>query len=233
MDSPERLDNSAGLVIEYLRRHPDFLREHPALLRELTVPHLPGPGVASLIERQVNMLRSHCRQLEQELDLRRTRAGLQRDMLQNAQAATLKLMTCEDLRSAWGVLRQSARRDHGADDARLFLFCDDYADGVPDGVRVMTRSANLKFLFIELINRNKPLCGSLQDEHIRILFQGASGHINSTLIVPLRQRGWEGLAALGSHERGRYGRGFELDLLQHLFSVAALRLDRIIGRAPA
>lgn len=97
----------------------------------------------------------------------------------------------------------------------------------------MPRSAKLRYMFIELINRNKPLCGSLQDEHIRMLFQAAAGHVNSTLIVPMRHPKWEGLIAMGSHERGRYGRGFELDMLQHLFAVVGARMDEVLSRPTA
>jgi hypothetical protein len=113
---------------------------------------------------------------------------------------------------------------------RLFVFSDQPDPDVGPGVKFLPRTAKLKHMFIELINRNKPLCGSLQDEHIRVLFQAAAGHVNSTVIVPLKYARWEGLAALGSQERGRYGRGFELDMIRFLFSIVGARLDRILAR---
>jgi uncharacterized protein YigA (DUF484 family) len=233
MDSPKRREQGAAVVVDYLKTHPDFFRDHPELLRELNIPHLPGTGVASLIERQVSMLRAQCSQLEQELEVRKTRAGLQREMLQNVQALTLRLIRCRDMGEACSAMVRLLRRDYAADEVRIFVFSDLPEPGPVNGVKFMPRNAKLKYMFIELLNRNRPLCGSLQDEHIRILFQGAAGHVSSTMIMPLRYERWEGLAAVGSQERGRYGRGFELEMLQHLFAVAGARFDQFLTRRAA
>ena len=233
MDSPKRLDYSEDLVVEYLKTHPDFFRDHTALLRELSIPHEVGTGVASLIERQVTMLRGHCSQLQHELDLKRTRAGIQRTMLQSVQGATLKVLRGKDVDAAYAVVARCLRQDYAADEFRVFVFRDDTQAASGDGIRFLPRSAKLKYLFIELLNRNKPLCGSLQDEHIRMLFQAADDHINSTLVLPLRHPDWEGLIAVGSRERGRYGRGFELDMIQHLLAVFGMCLDNLMREATA
>lgn len=233
MDSPKRLDNTASLVIDYLMSHPDFLRDNPAVLHELSVPHRVGEGVASLIERQVQMLRTHCARLQQELDLRRTRAGIQRSTLQNVHGTALKVLHCGDIGAIYNTVMRNLRREYAMDELRVFVYSDTVEAGAVEGVKFMPRSAKLRYMFIELINRNKPLCGSLQDEHIRMLFQGAAGHVNSTLIIPLRHAKWEGLIAIGSHERGRYGRGFELDMLQHLFAVVGARMDELINAPTA
>lgn len=225
MDSPKRLEHSAGLVAEYLRSHPDFFRDHPGLLRELAIPHEVAPGVASLIERQVTMLRGQCAQLQQELDLRRTRAGVQRTLLQGVLAAALKVQRSRGIEGAHGAVARCLRQDYAADELRVFVFREGASAGSVDAVRFLPRTAKLKYLFIELLNRNKPLCGSLQDEHIRLLFQAADDHVASTLVVPLRHADWEGLVAVGSREHGRYGRGFELDLVAHLLTVFGMRID--------
>ena len=233
MDSPKRIVNTADVVLEYLRSHPDFFREYPFLLRELSIPHVVGEGVTSLIERQVSMLRGHCTQLQQELDLRKTRAGMQRAMLQNLQTSTLRLLRCNTASEIHATTLKCIRRDYAVDEFRIFIFSDEVAAQPADGIKFLARTAKLKYLFVELMNRNKPLCGSLQDEHIRMLFQAAAGHVNSTLIIPLRHVKWEGLVALGSHERGRYSRGLELEMLQHLIVVLGIRLDQVITRPTA
>jgi uncharacterized protein YigA (DUF484 family) len=233
METQKKKDNPAALVVDYLKAHPDFFREYPDLLRSLDVPHLAGAGVASLIERQVASLKAHCAQLELELSQKKTRAGMQREMLQNVHALTLKLLRCEDVGSAYAAILSCLRRDYAVDELRMFVFSDAAEPAQLGGIKFMPRTAKLKYMFIELINRNKPLCGSLQDEHIRMLFQGAAGHVSSTLIIPLRHATWEGLVAIGSHERGRYGRGFELDMLQHLFAVVGARFAHFIDQAAA
>ncbi len=233
MDSPKRLDNSAELVAEYLRSHPDFFRDRTELLREISIPHDAGPGVASLIERQVTMLRGQCTQLQQELDLRQGRAALQRTLLQNVLAATLKVLRARTCEAAYGAITRCLRHDYAADEVRVYVFHDGETGAPGDGVRFMPRSAKLKYLFIELLNRNKPLCGSLQDEHIRLLFQAADDHVASTLVVPLRHPDWEGLVAVGSREHGRYGRGIELDLVVHLLAAFGARLDELMRAGTA
>ena len=233
MDSPKRLDYSEDLVVEYLKTHPDFFRDHPALLRELPIPHDVGAGVASLIERQVAQLRGHCAHLQQDLDLRRTRAGIQRTMLHGVQGAALKVLRGKDADAAYAAVARCLRQDYAADEFRVFVFRDETQAASGEGIRYLPRSAKLKYLFIELLNRNKPLCGSLQEEHIRMLFQAADDHVNSTLVVPLRHPDWEGLIAVGSREHGRYGRGFELDMIQHLLAVFGMRLDDLMRGATA
>lgn len=232
MDSPQKLDHSPDLVAEYLQSHPEFFRERPALLRELSIPHETGAGVASLIERQVQMLRGQCAQLQQELDLRRTRARVQRTLLQGVLGASLKVLRARRVETAHALVARCLREDYAADEFRVFVFRDGDAPGA-GGIRFLPRTAKLKYLFIELLNRNKPLCGSLQDEHIRLLFQAAEDHVASTLVVPLRHGDWEGLVAVGSREHGRYGRGFELDLITHLLAVFGMRLDELMRTGTA
>ncbi|MBI1731860.1 MAG: DUF484 family protein, partial [Gammaproteobacteria bacterium] len=158
-----------------------------------------------------------------------TRAGLQRTMLQSVQGATLKVLRARDLEAVYAAVARCLRQDYAADEFRVFVFRDDTQAASGDGIRFLPRSAKLKYLFIELLNRNKPLCGSLQDEHIRLLFQAADDHVNSTLVVPLRYPDWEGLIAVGSRDRGRYSRSFELDIIQHLFAVFGMRLDEFMA----
>jgi uncharacterized protein YigA (DUF484 family) len=97
----------------------------------------------------------------------------------------------------------------------------------------MARNAKLKYLFIELLNRGKPLCDSLQDEQVRLLFQAAAGHISSTILIPLRLADAEVLLAIGSQQRNRYSRGFELELLQFLCAMFGTWLERHFTRLTA
>ncbi|NIQ15196.1 MAG: DUF484 family protein, partial [Candidatus Dadabacteria bacterium] len=53
-------------------------------------------------------------------------------------------------------------------------------------------------MFTEIFHRNKPLCGSLQEEHIKTLFGNQENSINSTILIPLQQQKWQGLLVIGS-----------------------------------
>src|SRR5699024_1704250 len=59
------LDEAA--VVEYLQQHADFLQRHPDVLAEQAVSHDSG-AAASLIERQVGVLRDNNRQLQSRLN---------------------------------------------------------------------------------------------------------------------------------------------------------------------
>jgi len=54
-------------VVFYLDKHPDLLISHPDLLERLQIPHNTGPGMVSLIERQVEVLREKNRLQEERL----------------------------------------------------------------------------------------------------------------------------------------------------------------------
>jgi len=64
-------------------------------------------------------------------------------------------------------------------------------------------------MFTELLNRNKPLCSSLQTEQLQILFGNDTDKVNSNLLMRIKQSNWNGMFVLGSEERNQYGIGNE------------------------
>src|SRR3546814_17533275 len=54
-------------IVAYLKAHPDFLARHPDLLEAIELKHRSGSAV-SLIERQVELLRSKRQRTEGRLD---------------------------------------------------------------------------------------------------------------------------------------------------------------------
>jgi len=53
-------------------------------------------------------------------------------------------------------------------------------------------------MFSELFYRGQPLCGSLQEEHLKALFGANSKIIKSTVLLPFAGDGWQELLVLGS-----------------------------------
>ena len=228
MNSPSSLKRGAGMVIEYLQTHPEFLRDNPALLRELCLPHELPSGVSSLLERQVALLRTDCASLRQELDHRELRAGRQLTVLQNVLGCAMKLLRAERLELLSGTVRNCLRHDFSAT-LRTFVFADAYTHLGADGYRFLSGSCEVRRMFVEVMNRNKPLTGSLQAEHLDLLFGPAAKGVRSSLLVPLKQSRWDGLVAIGSSEHGRLGAGQERELLVYLFQVFGVRLDQLLG----
>ena len=233
LESRTKLQDIEGLVADYLQRHPDFFLRYPDLLLDLEIPHVPGPNVASLVERQVSQLRRKIQRLQHELDEREVRTARERVLMEGLQRTLTRLLVMPDPVRGYQLLAKFLKSDFAADELRVFVFRDDAELQAVTGLKFMARNAKLKYLFIELLNRNKPLCGSLQEEHVRLLFQAAAGHVSSTILIPLRLSDAEVLVAIGSQERNCYGRGFELELLQFLFAMFGTWLEKVLNRPTA
>ena len=222
-------------VVDYLRAHPDFFTHHPDLLMDLSVPHALGFGAVSLIERQVGLLRRQNRDLRIRLTEEEARDKRQQILIRRIHDLSLRILKADHPRSIYVLLRDYLVQEYHAKRIGLYLF--GFPASIPsfEGLRFFAADAKLKFMFAAILEHDEPLCDSLQDEHIKALFQENIGTIHSTVLVPLGRRGWDGLLALGSSEWGRYRHGLPLDLLVFVAGLFSIRLDAWLqqGRAGA
>ena len=63
----DEIGSIEDIVTEFLRQNPNFLEQEPGLLKDLELSHASG-SAASLIEKQVQYLRSQNEGLEQRLN---------------------------------------------------------------------------------------------------------------------------------------------------------------------
>ena len=228
MEKLQKDDAIRQVVIDYLTGHPDFLRDHPDLLARLELPHPRGTGVISLIERQISVLRNQLQQLQQRLAMHQRQQERRQTVFSEVYAATREIVAMRRLQDIYLAVSTLFISRQYADHVRLYLFSDMHDAANQEGLIIMKRTASLKFFFIELLNRNLPLCGSLQEEHINALFRQDAAEINSTLLFPLAGLNCEGILALGSHRHGRYGQGDELEILRFLVLGIATAVERIL-----
>ena len=229
MDTLSQREDITEVIVNYLKNHPDFFREHAYLLRDLNIPHAAGRGVTSLIERQVALLRNQIKMLEQDGNTRDSKSRQERILATSAYSLAIEVLSGNSLDGLYRSLQRFLVKYGIADMFKLFIFSDHSLEySIPD-ITFLHRQANLKLMFIELINRHKPLCGSLQDEHIKLLFGKQSREIRSTLIIPLARSRWDGLFVLGSPTRGRYAYGNELDTLIFITNVVCHVLNGRLG----
>lgn len=219
MATLSKSEDITGVIIDYLKNHPDFFREHAYLLRDLNVPHEPGRGVSSLIERQVVLLRNQIKSLEQDVDARDIKNRQERCLATGAYSLTMELVSCKSIDGLYQILHRFLVKYDIADLLKLFFFSDQALEHVFPDITFLPRQVSLKMMFIELINRRKPLCGSLQEEHVKLLFGKQCGDVRSTLIIPLARPKWDGLFVLGKYTRGRYAYGNELDTLVFIANI--------------
>ena len=231
MDTLSKNEDITEVIVNYLKSHPDFFREHSWLLRELNVPHDTGKGkgVSSLIERQVVLLRNHIKAMEQESEARDAKYRQERILATGSYSLTMELLSRNSLDSLYHSMSRFLTKYGIADTFKIYIFADGILEhSVPD-ITFLQRQANLKLMFIELINRRKPLCGSLQEEHIKLLFGRHGDDTHSSLVIPMVHTEWDGLFVLGSRSPDRYAYGNELDTLIFITNIIGRKLTEWFG----
>jgi len=220
-DSPED-------IIKYLRNHPDFFVGHTDILSELNVPHGTTANIASLIEYQVAQLRQENANLNENLEKSEEDVLHQREFANEVHSLSLRLMQINSLETLNDLLSKSLKKLYHA---KRFLFlvfqkpdnCKDYSS-----IHFLEANSKLSFMFTELFHHNKPLCDSLQAEHIEALFQAKTESIHSTALIPVQQSGWLGLFVLGSKVQDQYSHGFEMDLLKYITMISSALVESIV-----
>lgn len=183
-------------VAEYLRTHPDFLQRNEDVLVALDIPHRPGPGAVSLIERQVATLRERNERLEHKLaELMRTARDNERV---GAQLLTLGrgLLEAESLDGVLALVRDTLLTEFAADEAVIVLI--DH-DGPADG-HFLAADDPIAQAFAGVLERGAAVCGRLTEEQQATLFGERADHIASAAVAPLRAGRVSGLIGLGSRE---------------------------------
>ncbi len=94
-------------VIAFLRAHPDFFTRHPALLKELELAQPPA-GTASLVHRQLRVLREHNQALVNEQTTWLTQAQENEHIYRVFSACHQALLSSDDLAELANTLNQQA-----------------------------------------------------------------------------------------------------------------------------
>jgi uncharacterized protein YigA (DUF484 family) len=231
------LPGSPEDIIEYLRSHPDFFVEHTDILSELNIPHdTPGQlastgNVASLIEHQVAQLRHENSSLNENLEKSEEDVAQQRKLAKATHDLSLQLMKVDSFEALNDLLSKNLRQHYQAEHFLFLVFKTPvYSEDCSD-IRFLEANSKLAFMFTELFHHNKPLCDSLQIEHIDALFgsKGEVASIRSTALIPVQQSDWHGLLVLGSKKQDQYCHGFEMDLLNYITMISAALIENIVS----
>ena len=209
-----------SVIANYLESHPDFFQRHANLLEKIQVPH--GAGTASLIERQVAVLREKSRDLETQLDgLIRTARGNEQ-IVTRLQRFTLELMRAEGIDDVIACCQEILRDDFNADYVTLRII------GGDDTMHfVSPDNATLKH-FDKLFKTKKPVCGRLKEEQSQFLFKKNADSVNSVALIPLMGAEKMGLLALGSSDESRFHPGMGTVFISHLGELISTSLSRYL-----
>lgn len=196
------------VIAKYLSTHPDFFQRHSDLLATIQVPH--GAGTASLIERQVAILREKSRDLEEQLNgLIRTARGNEQ-IVTRLQRFTLELMRADGIDDVIATCQEVLREDFNADFVTLKII------GGDDTMHYVEQANPHLKSFDSLFSSKRPVCGRLNDEQQSFLFAKNKDIVNSAALVPLCGAEKIGILALGSQDEGRFHPGMGTVFISHL-----------------
>ena len=220
-------DDKASLkdvVASYLRKHPDFFDQCPDVLETIEINHDSGEA-ASLIERQVEQLRSSNQDLNRQLKRLLQVASENEQLMARLHRLTLDLMTIDSRREFFTQLGNSLLNDFNADILQICLF--DQASAAEAGEDVMAIEADDPQLepFRAQLDKNCSVCGRLGESKLEFLFGSKARWVQSTALVPLGDKGSDGMMAIGSSDPSRFYPGMGTLFLDLLADVISTRLS--------
>ncbi|GEM_PF-2499011 len=221
VDPQEELNPDESSVARYLEQCPDFFVRHSELLETLSIPHHLGKKVRSLLEYQARLLQQRVQKLQQQQDSMQQDESQHRCLIQDLPRLIAELFDCATNFEILQVLEHFLRTDHDADWLRIF--CTPNSDYNPEKLRDLVYPLNpdLRGMFTLIFNNPKPLCGSLQHEHIAALFGSNVDEIHSTLLIPFEFENNEALLAIASKKWQGYTQSVKLDLLVSIVEIVS------------
>ncbi len=193
MSLVKNLSGTSEEIVEYLRNHPDFFVLHPELIPDLIIPHTTKENIASLIEYQVSRLRQQSADLQHNVHEMESGSAGDRKFTSSIHALSLDLLACTSPEKLYQCLRTGLKSYYSADRVLLLLFSKPDAPENRSGMHFMDTNSKSRFMFTGIFHRNKPLCGSLQEEHLLELFERDIDSIKSTVLLPMDHAHWQGL----------------------------------------
>jgi len=213
--------------------NPDFFNQHADVLPRLHIPHETG-GAISLIEKQVNVLRTKCSSLENSLrDLINVARENERLHLRMHRLIQ-DIISAESLHKLVTISRESLIANFNADDVRVFLTSS--AENTESLEKAFSRKAednhytlSSKDPVFDMFSKNfaesETFCGPLNDEQRALLCTGCETELASAAVIPLQFNGQLGLVVMGSADASRFDSGKGVMFLNQLGEVLSRRVQ--------
>jgi len=209
------------VVASYLRKHPDFLNNNPDVLEVLELSHQSGPAV-SMIERQVEQLRASNEDMSKQLKRLIQVASENEKLMSRLHALTLELMLIGSRKEFFTHLGNSLLNDFNADILQICLFDQETAALAGEDVRRIRADDPAVEPFRVLLEKDQTVCGRLNESKLNFLFGSKARWVQSTALIPLGEKGSDGMMAIGSSNPARFYPGMGtlfLDLLANVISA--------------
>ena len=215
------------VVAAYLRKHPDFLDDFPDILEELQLNHNSGVA-SSLIERQVEQLRQKNQELDRQLNRLIHVASENEDLMSRLHQLTLELMSIDSRKEFFTQLGNSLLNDFNADILQICLFDKTVASEAGEDVTYIQADDPAMEQFRSHLEKDHTVCGRLNESKLEFLFGTKARWVQSTALVPLGEKGDNGMMAIGSSDPARFYPGMGtlfLDLLANVISSSLVKRE--------
>ena len=221
-------------VAEFLARNLDFFNRHPRLLADMELHH-PANGTVSLVDRQVQLLRTRNDDLRQHLNEILANATDNDGTFAKTRTFTLALMDAEDLAALDATLAKHLVDGFDADHAICFV--RGWA-GVPDdpGDTAFTHLAGIaddgEPPLPRLFELDDPVCNACRPEDYAKLFETSEpGAPCSIAHIPIRAgnpaMGLDAALVIGAKDPHRFAPDMGKVFLFYIGDVLARTLARL------
>jgi uncharacterized protein YigA (DUF484 family) len=212
-----------NVVASYLSKHPDFFNDNPDLLKTMELNHQSGAAV-SLIERQVDQLRSSNEEMSRQLKRLIQVAAENEKLMSRLHGLTLELMMIGSIQAFFTHLGNSLLNDFNADILQICLFDQDTAELAGEDVMGISADDAAIEPFLPLLEKSQTVCGRLNESKLNFLFGTKARWVQSTVLIPLGKNGKHGMMAIGSSDPGRFYPGMGTLFLELLANVISATL---------
>ncbi|MBK1640649.1 hypothetical protein CKO12_01890 [Chromatium okenii] len=218
--APPEDPNFHNKVIAYLLKNPNFFERYPETLIALQVPHLVR-GAASLIERQVRVLRKELETERALLDHVIARAREYDALVNRLHGFSLKVIGTNDPVELCRVMNECLSREFHADAVVLKLFPLVLAEDAPADD---TKANAGHTLFHAFIKKEHAFCGALPEAQGTLLFGARNANIRTAALIPIHTDAAFGVLAIGSIDPERFHPDMATDLLDRLGEIVSQKL---------
>lgn len=219
----ESMEISEEEVVAYLEQHPEFLLKREGLLKRLHIPHNPGGGAASLIERQVELLRASNRDMEDRLAILVNNARINEELAEKLHRYGLLLSGTESIDEITDSAMESLQQMFDLDAVSVHI----KPEFLNDNFKVPEIGDKAYSALQDTLGKDSCSCHKeLDDELLTSLFAEQAAGIKSCALLALDVPHRVGLIALGSGDRDRFAPQMGtmlLSLLGEQFSTALKR----------
>ena len=189
------------LVRDYLIQNPDFFQRNQDVFQAINISHDSGKAI-SLVERQVNLIREHNKELSTQIEHILNTAKDNAALMEKTNRLVLNLIKAKDLNSLIKALNVSLKSDFSTEFFSLTLI-DEGAINSKTAANLVSNS-DAEDSIGAMITAKKALCGVRTSKEVNLLFGKQADNIGSVIALPLKNTNTFGVLALGHSDSDFY-----------------------------